>query len=91
MRRRNEDIKIRYKSYFSLLPHPDYPLIDAPSPPPLHGEVKIGYMIFEPNHSSSTYGLYKFYELFSCCGGRLKRKKSQNVYAYQYTVYKLAP
>jgi hypothetical protein len=88
MRPRN-DRNQKYKSYFSLFPHPDYPTIDPPSPPPLEGEVIIGYMIFEPIKYSLLCPIYDvFFMLFSCC---FKRKIIQKLYPYQFTVYKLNP
>ena len=77
MKLRN-DMNQKYKSYFSLFPHPDYPMIDPPSPSPLEGEVQIGYMIFEPIKKS----------LFCCC---FKRKINPKVFPYQFAVYKLNP
>ena len=91
MKLRN-DMNQKYKSYFSLFPHPDYPMIDPPSPSPLEGEVQIGYMIFEPIKKSlfcpSFIVFYTFFALFCCC---FKRKINPKVFPYQFAVYKLNP
>jgi hypothetical protein len=72
----------QYSSRFSTIAHPTYPIIQTPSPPPLQGEVKIGYMIFEPIPTSRIPSC-----LENCCFLSFPTDPQKN--GYQYAVYQL--